>query len=1049
MSGSGDDTFADLDLDLEGPDGVAIDPDAPRFRIDEELARGGLGRVHKGFDLHLQREVAIKQLLHDVPATRARFDRESQLTARLQHPNIVPIYDAGADENGVPYLAMRLVHGRSLHEVIAETRGLDDRLVLLPHVIAACNAVAYAHGQRICHRDLKPDNILVGAYGETVVIDWGLAKDLDAVDTMPVASPSGDGRDSGSNLTRAGAVMGTPAFMPPEQAAGRSVDESADVYALGAVLYNLLTGIAPYHETEDALAAVSMEPPRPMSEVVRGIPADLAAIVDKAMQRQARDRYRSAAELARDLERFEAGRWVEAYAYSSFERAARWVRRNRGAAALGALLGLTILTAIVGLTRANRIATDRADALAVLQREQQVQLDQRILEQAELLATNDPSRALVLLDELSADRPFDGRVHAVASTARIARPPRRLQNPGAALIERLSGGEAGVIGSGGTEVIVWNSDLGLRESRRLQEDVVDVLATDDQLRFCTRSTLYAVLEDAPPIPLPEPCWLLHRTSKGVVVQTEGALYRVDHGALHLLGTIPESTNHWVSPSTFWHATDGQIVARSLEPGLPERGRAPFQPGVDYGRLTDGPGVVVFSDAPPAQILRLDDTGVTVTTPELNAAWLVTGAWLDERTLLLGGDTPNLHVLDVPTAQTQVLPIRGRPYASLAHDGGATVTTDAGAVVRVERAGPHWVTRELGGSAAPLNRLTLGPRDALVASGRDTVISHPRRTTEGQPVAWTGAYGRLHQTGGQVYAAGASGTYLLSPRSERIDARPSLTVELCGGHRWILYEHQLEREDGHQLPLAPPGRALICSHDDRFLVAITRDDLAHVIDPQSGQELGAYATPGADRLDQGQHQAGGGGVVVLGTQAWLIPSPQAPPRAIGSPMHGSTTVTSHADQLFIGARAGEIRDRKGAVVGNMNAVVSALEIVDGQLIAGDYYGGIARWTVPGDPSTEERVDGHSQYVTRLKAHPSGRWVASAAWDGRVWIWDTSTRPAVGQLLPEQESPVFWLAWSEDGKTLFTADQSGVVRSWPHDVPAEPEALRAWVRERAGR
>jgi serine/threonine protein kinase len=182
-----------------------VDPEV--YAVEGEHARGGLGRIVRARDRRLDRLVAIKELTRQGPSARARFEREARITARLAHPAIVPIYEAGRWPSGEPFYAMKLLTGRTLREVIDDARDLDARLGLLPHVLAVAQAVAYAHSQRVIHRDLKPANVLVGAFGETVVIDWGLARELDA--------PDGE----------TGGVMGTPAYMPPEQAAGASVDE--------------------------------------------------------------------------------------------------------------------------------------------------------------------------------------------------------------------------------------------------------------------------------------------------------------------------------------------------------------------------------------------------------------------------------------------------------------------------------------------------------------------------------------------------------------------------------------------------------------------------------------------------------------------------------------------------------------------------------------------------------------------------------------------------------------------------------------------------------
>src|SRR5215470_16809854 len=222
--------------------------DRASYQVRGEIARGGLGRILEARDQRLDRPVAIKELLPEhleAGGLAGRFAREALLTARLQHPAIVPVYEAGLWPDGAPFYAMKLVEGESLEAAVRARPTLEERLGLLPHVIDVANALAYAHGRRIIHRDLKPANVLVGSFGETVVIDWGLAKELDSPDLeippAPAFSPSW--RNLGE--TQAGAVVGTPGYMAPEQARGDAADERSDVYAIGAMLYTLLVGRAP------------------------------------------------------------------------------------------------------------------------------------------------------------------------------------------------------------------------------------------------------------------------------------------------------------------------------------------------------------------------------------------------------------------------------------------------------------------------------------------------------------------------------------------------------------------------------------------------------------------------------------------------------------------------------------------------------------------------------------------------------------------------------------------------------------------------------------
>src|SRR5262249_25457447 len=209
-----------------------------RYHIMGEHGRGGLGRVSRAHDRELGRDVAIKELISRNSTDKIRFLREALITARLEHPGIVPVHEAGRWPDGTPFYAMKLVSGRPLRDLIAERPTVEQRIGLLHHVIAVADAIAYAHGRNIIHRDLKPANVIVGDFGETIVIDWGLAKDLSAAEESSVGGgPFRAPRDDG--LTASGAILGTPAYMAPEQGRGENVDQRADVFAIGGMLWEL------------------------------------------------------------------------------------------------------------------------------------------------------------------------------------------------------------------------------------------------------------------------------------------------------------------------------------------------------------------------------------------------------------------------------------------------------------------------------------------------------------------------------------------------------------------------------------------------------------------------------------------------------------------------------------------------------------------------------------------------------------------------------------------------------------------------------------------
>ncbi|MBA2538895.1 MAG: serine/threonine protein kinase, partial [Deltaproteobacteria bacterium] len=323
--------------------------DQANYTMLGEFARGGLGRIVRARDKRTGRLVAIKEMLGSSSDIAKRFMREALLTANLQHPAIVPVYELGKWANDEPFYAMKLVDGSSFEDVLAKAKTLEQRLALLPTLVAVADALAYAHAEKIIHRDLKPANVLVGKFGETVVIDWGLAKRLTDVEDddafAPTVTPLPTQAAEGQTL--AGSVMGTPAYMPPEQARGDDLDPRADVYALGAILYHLLSGAAPYTTLRpktvgELLRLVDSGPP-PRLEADTA-PADLIAIVDKAMARDPADRYPTAKELAEDLRRFTTGQLVGAHSYDRWTLIKRWLRRNRAAVTVAAVL-LAILTA--------------------------------------------------------------------------------------------------------------------------------------------------------------------------------------------------------------------------------------------------------------------------------------------------------------------------------------------------------------------------------------------------------------------------------------------------------------------------------------------------------------------------------------------------------------------------------------------------------------------------------------------------------------------------------------------------------------------------------
>jgi WD40 repeat protein len=398
---------------LSAGDLPVVDP--RHFAIIGEHARGGLGRILAAEDVRLGRPIAVKELLYETPESSRRFIREARMTARLQHPAIIPVYEAGRWPAGKMFYAMKLVSGRSLKEIVAGTRGIDERLALLPNLISVAEAIGYAHSKRIVHRDLKPSNIMIGEFGETVVIDWGLAKDLDEV-ALSRAGDEGPFRTPPDEHTIAGTVLGTPAYMPPEQAEGAEVDERADVYSLGAMLYYVLAGAAPYAGASAiaTLEQVLATPPRPLELREPGVPRELATIVAKAMARQKEQRYRDGSAIAEDLRRFQTGQLVGAHRYSRTMLARRWLRRHRSSVLVAAVLLAVLAIAMVVSVR--RIIRERntAQSERALARKRAHALT---LTQARTSLAVDPTATIGWLKTYPVDGREQGAARALAADA--------------------------------------------------------------------------------------------------------------------------------------------------------------------------------------------------------------------------------------------------------------------------------------------------------------------------------------------------------------------------------------------------------------------------------------------------------------------------------------------------------------------------------------------------------------------------------------------------------------------------------------------------------
>jgi serine/threonine protein kinase len=352
-------------------------PKESKHQTLEEIGRGGMGAVFKVVDTNLHRTLAMK-VIREVgedqdaastdPKTLGRFLEEAQITGQLHHPGIVPVHELGLNPGGKLYFTMQLVKGQTFSDLIRWVESGKDgwnQTRALSVILDVLEALGYAHSRGVIHRDLKPANVMVGKFGETYVLDWGVARVLGKPDQrdLRIQQEASSRTVIGSErkeaaaatpdsplLTMDGLVVGTPAYMSPEQALGMvtKLDARSDVYSVGAMLYQLLTGQMPYVPPGAAVsprsvhAMVMQGPPRPLSELNQEVPAELVAICEKAMAREQDQRYASCKEMTDDLRAFLENRVVKAYQTGAFAELRKWVRRNRPIASLLAALFLLL-----------------------------------------------------------------------------------------------------------------------------------------------------------------------------------------------------------------------------------------------------------------------------------------------------------------------------------------------------------------------------------------------------------------------------------------------------------------------------------------------------------------------------------------------------------------------------------------------------------------------------------------------------------------------------------------------------------------------------------
>jgi WD40 repeat protein/serine/threonine protein kinase len=1061
------------------PQAASASPSPIRYRILRPHAKGGLGQVFVAEDTELGRPVALKEIQNryaDDAESRSRFVREAEITGGLEHPGIVPVYGLGTYADGRPFYAMRFIKGDNLREAVRRFHDGSPRFdsvelrELLRRFIDVCNAVAYAHSRGVLHRDLKPGNIMLGKYGETLVVDWGLAKPTGRSDAK-ASDPNADAtllpRSGGdaSSETVAGEALGSPPYMSPEQAGGRwdELGPASDIYSLGATLYELLTADMPF-PTGDLDAVQNGHFPAPRIKKP-AVPPPLEAVCLKAMSLNPADRYASPLELAKDVEQWLADEPVSAWREPWSIRAWRWVRRHQKLTAAATAL---LVSGVIALT-VSTVMIDQAqrETARALDREQDARRDvvaalhgSRVesatlaLERGLTLGNgSDPAGAMlwfvrglqlapidetplraVFLANLAAWR---SRVNALASRYELRGSVNAfaISADGTTLLAGTNGGawvcdlrSGQIIGDvlphpGRVAAVAISpdgrtavTDCGVDDKIRLW-DLQTRQFVDKSIAFSGQPAFERFRPDGKVVAVAHTngdvlLWDINSAAQiGETIHNAGGVtvmsFRPDGNRLLTIGQKDRMVRQW-DPTT------GAVVGRAFQ-------HPQFVSSVAWS--TDGRHVLLGDLSHKAQLWDLETGKPTGQEREFQSMVLGVAMSPDGKMAAAAGDDGTVSAWSLSNDDLTSWSIKhpaGVKAIAFSHDGKKLVTGCNDFNVRVWEIALRTDAAIRAEKDPTAMRLTVA-KQAIRSDGNVVAFGSLRGTVQfidadtGQPV------GPLRQAGGPAVglAFSADGKKLFVG---------------CLNKSAGLYDVDTWTLAGPAITAAGAIQQVAISSDSKRLM--TASQVTHF----------------RDHTGENQPSSSSAGVVEI----WDAVSGKAARPSLETPEHiDSLACSPKGDTVVAGGVDGKARVWNGFDGTLLNEIAhdgpvtaAAISGRDARIATGAGSGTARVWDLatfkPKTPLLR-----HSNVVTQVAFSPDGRLTATASWDATLRVWDIATGKPVGPI-QRHANPVNSMAFAADGKTIVSVDQKDFIRKTRVQAPVadDLQRLSLWVESMTG-